>query len=571
MVTAMNKAGIFIIGLVCATVFFWGCDSEELETLAFFEVQIEDPTTLSLGRIALHARVSGLAGASVEEAGFLVSEDANDVINLLEGAIRLQTAPPDGNEAFTIDYALAQEQTIYIRAFARLGERTVYSEEIRAYGLGNVVVLAGAAQVWNNQMTLRAQLLGLEDMGLSVLQHGHVYAPLGIDPLLGAPQTNHTELGAANDDKLFESNVIGLSFNTIYTSKAYVITSSGVVFYSDSRQDTIKGGWEQIADFPTPYHRATACPTADQTQAIAGFGLDELLITNAAAYPRACWQYQPHADSWTSVADYSQGLPHVNATSFGIGDTLYFLFGEYYDPAKTYTRELHKYAIPGGTWSRTQTPVNMRRLTGAIAFALNDKGYVGTGEYYDPTSMTPQTSNECWQYDPGTGQWTHVAGLPLRAPGIAGTRYEGRQEAAAFALAGKGYVVGGVNGALYLKDCWAFTPPSSPQDTGSWAFVGYFPGGNRIEAVAFAALGKGYVGLGTNVNRNFDDLWEFNPATGLWASQNPFPGGRRRNAMAFALNDIGYVGAGIGRTELDEEIFEDQLFSTFWRFVPSQY
>src|SRR5438094_240091 len=59
--------------------------------------------------------------------------------------------------------------------------------------------------------------------------------------------------------------------------------------------------------------------------------------------------------------------------------------------------------------------------SGAVGFAINEKGYIGTGGYYN---------NDFWEYDPSTDTWTQKADFGGTA----------RFSAAGFSIGSKGYI-----------------------------------------------------------------------------------------------------------------------------------
>lgn len=80
-----------------------------------------------------------------------------------------------------------------------------------------------------------------------------------------------------------------------------------------------------------------------------------------------------------------------------------------------------------------------------------------------------------------------------------------------------------------------------------WQALASFPGLGRINAVAFAVNGKGYVTTGaTKYNGVFpNDLWEYDPATNKWTRKANFPGNTRYFSFSFVMDNKAYVGGGI--------------------------
>lgn len=80
-----------------------------------------------------------------------------------------------------------------------------------------------------------------------------------------------------------------------------------------------------------------------------------------------------------------------------------------------------------------------------------------------------------------------------------------------------------------------------------WQAFAPFPGQGRINAVAFAVNGKGYVTTGaTKYNGVFpNDLWEYDPTANKWARKTNFPGNARYFSFSFVIDNKAYVGGGI--------------------------
>jgi N-acetylneuraminic acid mutarotase len=172
-------------------------------------------------------------------------------------------------------------------------------------------------------------------------------------------------------------------------------------------------------------------------------------------------------------------------------------------------------------------------LERGVAFAIGDKGYVGTGQ--DSADLM---HNEFWQYDPATDTWTQVATLPAI----------GRRNAVAFVVNDKGYVGTGCDAAESvvgnnLKDIWEYNPVGN-----SWTQKADYPGAFNIGvyfATAFAADSKGYICCGKIGPSSYStDLWEYKPINNSWTQRASFPNGSRYQLVSLVIDDIAYVGLG---------------------------
>lgn len=118
----------------------------------------------------------------------------------------------------------------------------------------------------------------------------------------------------------------------------------------------------------------------------------------------------------------------------------------------------------------------------------------------------------------------------------------GRKYASSFVIGNNAYVGGGgyyQNNNFYLKDFWKYD-----QSKSTWTQIADFPGEGRTDAVAFSLNGKGYFGLGSVGNTKFKDFYEYDPVANFWKKIADFPGGARTNAVAFTIGNTAYVGSG---------------------------
>ena len=185
---------------------------------------------------------------------------------------------------------------------------------------------------------------------------------------------------------------------------------------------------------------------------------------------------------------------------------------------------------------------------------------------------TEKALNDFWQYDPATGRWKKMAGLWRSTPN---PEYKGRFNAAAFAIGNNGYIGSGADIGLVLQDFWEFTPPTNPQDTGSWRWHSNFPGTPRFSAASFAIGSKGYLGGGQIFTNSFylGDFWEFTPSQAgneAWMEASHFRGATRTRAFSFAIQENGYIGGGETRQLNENDVFISAILKSFWTYTPKR-
>ena len=173
----------------------------------------------------------------------------------------------------------------------------------------------------------------------------------------------------------------------------------------------------------------------------------------------------------------------------------------------------------------------------AVAFAINGKGYVGTGNISGEA-----TSSDIWEYDPSLNAWAQKADIPI-----------GRRYAVGFAIGSKGYIGTGQTDTGYLADFWEYDAQLN-----LWNQRANLPGAPRIVAVGFSINGKGYIGTGAKPNSGLNDFYEYDPGSDSWNTKHKFPS-KRYSAVGFVVGDYGYIGTGT-----DGYV----NFKDFWKYDP---
>lgn len=182
--------------------------------------------------------------------------------------------------------------------------------------------------------------------------------------------------------------------------------------------------------------------------------------------------------------------------------------------------------------------------SGAVGFLINGIGYMGTGFNYELAGQTgtPGRLKDFWKYDPTSDTWSRVADFTGSA----------RSGAVAFALNGKGYVGTGTDDGLNpLSDFYEFDPTiGSKGQWKRVADLGYATTAlqdtshtKRYGAIAFTVKNRSFVGGGHNIS-DLKDLWEYDQVNNRWKSAPSIGGSKRQNGFVFVINDIAYVGGG---------------------------
>jgi len=236
---------------------------------------------------------------------------------------------------------------------------------------------------------------------------------------------------------------------------------------------------------------------------------------------------------WSQRAVYA-GLARNGAVVFVIGNQAFVGTG-YNKDNNQWRRDFWVYDAVKDNWTQI-APLPALGRVNAVAFSAGGKGYVGTG-YSNEGGVNKQLT-DFYSYDPTNNAWTKVSDLPGPS----------RTGAVAFAVNNTGYVGTGVsrdttgvtNG---LGDFYAFSPASN-----TWKAVSGYPGAKVNGAFSFVINNLAYVGGGQSSNGVDNGLYLYNPNADRWYKKarldsniNSVP---RSFAVSFALNGTGYIATG---------------------------
>lgn len=253
--------------------------------------------------------------------------------------------------------------------------------------------------------------------------------------------------------------------------------------------------------------------------------------------------------TWTSKANLG-GVARKEAVGFAIGAKGYI--GTGVNVSGACLADFWEYDNAANTWTQkadfgaaTSSVTGLVR-SNAVAFVVNNKGYVGTGT--DGTILY----KDFWEFDPVANTWTQKSdfGYTVSTTDTDGTA---RKDAVGFSIGTTGYVGTGIDASGYTSDFWAYVPA-----TDTWTAKASFLGGARASAVGLGIGSNGYIGTGVNGSTYYKDFYEYNPVTNLWVKKADFAGDARMNAVAlYSFCGSAYVGLGM---------VPCGYFSDFWEY-----
>ena len=231
------------------------------------------------------------------------------------------------------------------------------------------------------------------------------------------------------------------------------------------------------------------------------------------------WEYSA-ATGWTQRANMPANIER--GTSFALDGKGYVISSAgtqlwCYDPAMD-------------TWT-TKAPYPGGSRIGAVAFAKDGKGWVGTG-IRNGTERTPTF----FAYDPASDSWSPA--LPMWDPW-------GRSDAVAVMHGGKAYVIGGkagLNSDQPVAEIWELGPTTALVP-GTWVQRPYLPAAPRERPVTFVINDILYLGGGKTQNGNWlTELWSYDPGARTWTPRTAMPSEALAGAqVAAAANGKGYM------------------------------
>lgn len=260
--------------------------------------------------------------------------------------------------------------------------------------------------------------------------------------------------------------------------------------------------WTQKEDFPGS-SRNNATAFVLDGKAYVGTGYDGSADTDNG-YKKDFYMYDPRTTPhWKRVADFP-GPPRQFATSFVVNNRAYVGMGH---SNSNYFQDFYEFDPAGGMkgegkWTQIATFSGGKR-TGAMAFTIGSKAYVGFGK-----TNAGVLSKDLYSFDPATngagkGSWTRVE----FADGFDSEAFPARAFGLSLVINGKAYIIGGEN----RSDVWEYDPGAN-----SWTEKQNFST-QRGFAAGFVIGNIGYFGTGSNTGTGggSDDFWGYDPAAAV--------------------------------------------------------
>ncbi len=474
-------------------------------------------------------------GEGISDHGFILSNVPDQFVS---SGIKLPLGAASQTGQFT--YNLSEVRSganLYFRAFATSGEETIYGETSN-FSTPALIVSTQTATIQNKSSAILNGIIS--DLGFeSVTEHGFYWAANNFTPQNFAE--TRIELGPATETTTFNFTLTGLTPYEKYFFVAFAENENETKFGSVG-SFKMENLWTRIGNFEgNARYRALAFSLEDLGYITGGHDTGPI---------SDFYQFTPDPENWTFL---SSGSSPVNGTAFTIGNKAYVI---------NEPNNLYEFDPVEGIWV-AKTPFPGLGRWNMFAFGIGNKGYVGSGEYWNGEQYV--CLNDFWEFDPQddiTG--VDINGDPMgswvQKADFQGT---GRQFGEGFSIAGLGYVCSGYNSGD-LDDFWQYDPESTDNGTddngnpmGAWYQKTDYPGILGTPMVSFVIDLKAYL-------FNYE-LWQYDPGTENWTKMRDFPGHPRYAPVGFAINNNGYIGTGV-YDDGGTNVFLDD----FWEYLPHQ-
>lgn len=136
------------------------------------------------------------------------------------------------------------------------------------------------------------------------------------------------------------------------------------------------------------------------------------------------------------------------------------------------------------------------------------------------------------------------------------------QGATGFSIGSYAYMVTGGDSLANYNQFWQFEPA-----TNIWTQKTNFPGTPRSYASCFVIGNCAYVGLGAGMTYNdgcYSDFWKYDPSTNVWTPVAPMPGNARSCASAFSIGNNGYVVCGLSILGIEQDVWSYNATMDSW-------
>ena len=417
-----------------------------------------------------------------------------------------------------------------------------------------LLVLTSGATPQITTATLAGQIQNLRSG--RVEEYGFLLSESKTNPLFGETEVERIRVGDnLESDLFFIANLSNLKSNTAFFYRAYVLYE----------EQTLYGDVDTF--------RTNQIILSIEQNECLGSGLVEITATITGLGPGIeiadygiVWSENntlPVLESDATISS-SSAIDNGNfSVEFPTEDNrVYFLrpFIQVLNDEPVYSIEVISFStIEGGKWVDREIFPGEDRIN-AVAFAIEDKGYLGFGQKA-PFDNCEIALSDFWQYDLNTG-WESID-IDLSSDAVAA-----RSMAVGFALGNKGYLGWGCSCGGLLRDFYEFDPKVN-----SWKELTGPSFDGRILATSFVIEDKAFIGGGGTIGClpimcellsctiiEPSDIFRYDANSSSWQSESIWNKGFAYNSRptSFGIGNKAYLG------------LEGQVSRDFYEFDPEK-
>lgn len=539
-------------------------DLDRLELASNLQVILN---VYGVNNLELNAEVKNLGSFDIVDQGFLFSFTSFDCEDNVELVDEVQVTLNNSQDfEFEANKKIADlNKPFFVRAFVEVlhpvtKERRRICSELPVEGFTGGLALSGNfEELVDKRVRLRAKLNGLED-NASVQEHGFFWL-VSDKKLLDLPspqsvfdtvETQIERLGSLDENGDFRIEK-EFRLGTYYYAIPFVIFDGIPIFDPEGYQEIFIGDfWVEIANdtmIPSEYpqYLAEAVSFVIGDYAYIGTGFKFSRTSERQFLTATFWRYDPANNSYLRLANYpgSEEGRRSQAVGFALNGKGYV--GTGHNNAIQFT-EFHEYTPETDEWRRVKDfPIPIRS---AAAFVIDGYAYVGTGwscwDWDEDGQIECGMVRELYRFDPNDATEVDTLGLPMGKWEKMASMDEGvnRRSAVGFALNGVGYIATGVTSNAHSRGVYAYYP-----ETNEWIRKGDMPGTPRQKSAAFTIGNRAYIAAGTNSDvggrfPTFKDLWEYNPDTDNWLQKADIGFVNLDSGIPFSFKGKAYMYGG---------------------------
>lgn len=283
--------------------------------------------------------------------------------------------------------------------------------------------------------------------------------------------------------------------------------------------------WLQLPSFPG-LSRDDGVAVTVGNKAYAGSGL-----TSAWTFGADFYCFDLSSQSWTAIAPMPAGSERQYASAFAGGNG-FFVFGG--DGIGGTLNSLYEYHILTNSWSQKASKPGAG-IYGASCFIFGDTVIIAGGRYSGNV-----ISNEVWLYRISSNSWQALNNMPMP--------FGGRWRAASSVLAGKGYMLFGLDANLsWRKELLEYDPRFD-----SWGKIMDVEDFPPLAYASMQSIGASLLLFGgvDSLNQYADTMRYFELSSQKWFRGPVFPSTPRRGGMSWGYQNRYYYSCGLDENEL---------------------